>query len=155
LITEGKMTFAETAVMAWSLVVGFTDLRVRRIPNALTFGGCLVAITWLLVTGHSMLGVGWRSVLLAALLSQLLTVPAYMAQLLGAGDVKLLLAIALLGGKDFTLLSFVLASFIALIGCVAQRLWARFHVEPTKSGRWFPFGTALGIGLLCAIGIMK
>jgi len=149
------MTVVEMTVLAWSLVAGFTDLYARRIPNALTLGVSLLAIVWLLLTGHSILGVGWQSVLLAALVSQLLTVPAYAAHLLGAGDVKLLLAISLVGGKDFTLFSFVVASLIALICCVAHSVAAQLKKCPANTGRWFPFGAALCLGLICAIGIIK
>ena len=149
------MTIAEMIVIAWSLTVGLTDIYTRRIPNMLTLGFCLVAILWLLVTGHSILNASWQSVLLATFISQLFTVPAYAAHLLGAGDAKLLLAIALLSGKDITLTSFVIASILAVIYCVSNRLIARLNARRINSGRWFPFGAALSIGLVCAIGMGK
>lgn len=149
------MTAPEVIVIVWSLTVGAGDLYARRIPNVLTLGACLVAILWLFITGHSMLGASWQSVIFASLASQLFSLPAYATHLLGAGDVKLFLAIALIGGKDFTLLSFVIAAVIALISSLAQIFMAQLGKRPVKAGRWFPFGAALSIGMLCAIGIMK
>ncbi len=149
------MTAPEVTVIVWSLTVGAGDLYAKRIPNVLTLGACLVALLWLFITGHSILGAPWQSVIFASLASQLFSLPAYAIHLLGAGDVKLLLAIALIGGKDFTLFSFVIAAVIASISSLVQIIMARVGKRPVKMGRWFPFGAALSIGMLCAIGIMK
>lgn len=149
------MTIAEMIVVAWCLSVGLADLYARRIPNALTLGVCLAAICWLLVTGHSILDANWQSVAFAVFASLLLTLPAYAARLLGAGDVKLLLAIALLGGGDLTLFAFVIAAILAMLFCAAREMLIRFKAPTPTPARWFPFGAALSAGLLCAIGLAK
>lgn len=148
-----RMTIAELIVTAWSLTVGVADLSARRIPNVLTLGICLIAIAWLLATGHSILGANWQSAILAALISLLLTLPAYALQLLGAGDTKLLLAIALIGGTHLTLLAFVIASILAMIFWIAHSLFSRLGQRLERPKRWIPFGAALSAGLVCAIGM--
>lgn len=131
---------------------GLMDLYARRLPNLLTLGMCLVAAGWLLLTGHAMLGANWSSVLAGVLVSLLLTLPAYAAGWLGAGDVKMLLAIALLVGNQTMLLVFVIAAVLAaLFGIVAFCLPAS-GMSSITSKRWIPFGAALGAGLLCVIG---
>ncbi|WP_029147332.1 A24 family peptidase [Methylophilus sp. 5] len=147
------MTIAEMIVVAWCLSVSLADLYARRIPNYLTLGACLMATGWLLLTGHAMLGAHWQSVAIGVLASLLLTVPAYTARMLGAGDVKLLLAMALLGGWLATLLAFVIAAILALILGAAYMLFIRLSARPAKSGRWLPFGAALSAGLLCGLRI--
>lgn len=148
-----SMTIAEMIVVFWCLSVVLADVSFRRIPNVLTLGVGLVAICWLMVNGHSILNASPPSVALGMGVSLLLTLPAYLTRLLGAGDVKLLLAIALLGGASLTLSAFVIASMLAIIFLVAHSFFSRFSQHPEKPKRWIPFGAALSAGLLCAIGI--
>lgn len=147
------MTIAEMIVAAWCLSVAMADVSSRRIPNVLTLGICLVAICWLLLNGHSILNASLPSVALGMGISLLLTLPAYLTHLLGAGDVKLLLAIALLGGAHLTVSAFVIASILVIIFLVAHSLFFRFSRRSQTPKRWIPFGAALSTGLLCAIGI--
>lgn len=148
-----SMTIAEMIVVAWCFSVAMADVWSRRIPNVLTLGVCLVAICWLLVNGHSILYASLPSVALGVGASLLLTLPAYLSRLLGAGDVKLLLTIALLGGAHLTLSAFVIASMLAIIFLIAHSLFSRFSQYSEKPKRWIPFGATLSAGLLCAIGI--
>ncbi|HSI27679.1 MAG: prepilin peptidase [Methylophilus sp.] len=149
------MTIAEMIVGTWCLGVTLADVYARRIPNILTLGMCLIAMCWLLVSGHSMLNATMQSAFLGATISLLLTLPAYAARLLGAGDVKLLLAIALISGWYLTLLAFVIAALLAVIVGVAYLLVYRLRTQPLSRKRWLPFGAALSVGLLVAIGITK
>lgn len=150
-----SMTIAEMIVVAWCMCVILTDMHARRIPNSLSLGMCLIALCWLLVTGHSMLNATAQSAALGAAISLLLTLPAYAARLLGAGDVKLLLAIALVSGGYFTLFAFVIAALLAAIWGVAFLLVIRLRARPLTRRKWLPFGAALSVGLLLAIGISK
>lgn len=149
------MSIAQLIVIAWCLGVVLADVSARRIPNTLTLGMCMLAICWLVVTGHSMLDTDIRSVTIGAAVSLLLTLPAYVARLLGAGDVKLLLAIALLGGGYIASLSFVIAAFLALFVGLIYMGFARLRARPIARKRWLPFGAALSVGLLIAIGVAK
>lgn len=146
------MSITETMVAAWCLSVGLTDVYARRLPNLLTLGMVCVALGWLCATGHTLLNASWQSAVYATLISQLLTLPAYAARILGAGDIKLFLAIALIAGKDYTLLTFVIAAILAMALSLVYVLWARFNIAALSNKRWIPFGAALSAGLLCVIG---
>jgi Flp pilus assembly protein protease CpaA len=150
-----RMTITEAIVIAWCLGVTLADLHARRIPNLMSLGMCLIAIGCLLITGHTLLNASLHSALLAAAIALLLTLPAYAARLLGAGDVKLLLAIALVSGSYFTLFAFVIAALLAVIAGAVHLLLTRLHTQPSTRRRWLPFGAALSVGLLLAIGVSK
>jgi Flp pilus assembly protein protease CpaA len=147
------MPIAEMIVAAWCLGVVFTDLRFRRIPNSLMVGAYLVAGLSLLITGHALMGPHWQSVILGVGVSLALTLPAYAARLLGAGDVKLILAIALIGGWYLTLFAFVIASILAITFVIANIIFTQFGTHQVPPKRWIPFGAALSAGLLSAIGV--
>lgn len=150
------MTIVEISVVAWCLSIGLTDLYARRISNVLTLGACLIAVLSLLVTGHALLGsADWQSVIIGAAVSLLLTLPAYAVRLLGAGDVKLILAIALMGGWYITLFAFVAGSILAILFGIVHVLFVRFSSQQRTLKRWIPFGAALSAGLLCAMGVAK
>lgn len=82
-------------VFLWLAACSVQDLIQRQIANILTFGAAALALLYLLWTGHTWLGAsaaegGW-----ALLIVLLLTLPGYALNKLGAGDVKLLIALAL------------------------------------------------------------
>ncbi|CAG0979489.1 hypothetical protein MTYP_01676 [Methylophilaceae bacterium] len=147
------MTVIEMAVVAWCLGVLVSDLARRRIPNLLSFGAIALAGGYLLVTGQAMLGADWQSALMGAGIALLLTVPAYLAGMLGAGDVKLLLAIGLIGGWYVTLYAFVVGALIAGAASVGYLLFIHYGGAAISAKKWMPFGSALSIGLLFAIGV--
>lgn len=149
------MTIIETLVVLWCLSVCLSDLHARRIPNTLTIAGCLIAVFSLLFTGHTLLGESWQSAVLGTIISLLLTLPAYVARLLGAGDVKLILVIALIGGLYLTLFSFVIASFLSILLSFSYFIFTQFSAQKNNPKRWIPFGAALSAGLLCAIGVVR
>ena len=82
-------------VLLWFVACSIQDLLQRHISNFLTLGGAVLALLYLLWTGHTWLGAsategGW-----ALLIALVLTLPGYALNKLGAGDVKLLIALAL------------------------------------------------------------
>ena len=82
-------------VFVWFAACSIQDLLQRHISNILTFGAAALALLYLLWTGHTWLGAsaaegGW-----ALLVALVLTLPGYALNKLGAGDVKLLMALAL------------------------------------------------------------
>jgi len=149
------MPIAETIIIVWCLGIGLADLYARRIPNILTLGLGLIAIGWLLITGQAMLGADWQPVALGVATSLLLTLPAYAAGMLGAGDVKCLLVIALLGPWHTMLLTFVIAAMLASVFGLVYMLFIRLRTNQAIPKRWMPFGAALSAGLLCVIGMVK
>jgi Flp pilus assembly protein protease CpaA len=148
------MSIAEMFVIVWCLSVGLTDLYIRRIPNSLLIAAYLAALFSLLITGQALLGAHWQSVAIGAGVSLLLTLPAYAARLLGAGDVKLILAMAFIGGWQLMLSAFVIASILAIIFVIAHFIFTRFSSRQSKPNRWIPFGAALSAGLLSVIGVV-
>jgi prepilin peptidase CpaA len=147
------MRTAILPVIAWGLAVLVTDLAVRRIPNLYSLGAAVVGLVFLVYTGEAVLGGNWIAVLLGAGLALVLTLPGYLAHWLGAGDVKLLFAIALLGGWQAVLVSFAVAGLLGGLLAGAALLLQRYTGRPLPKRRWLPFGAALALGLLVAIGI--
>lgn len=80
-------TPADTAVLVIAIAATLTDLRHRRIPNALTLAGALAGlIYWTSVSG----GAGAWTSLQGWALGLALWLPFYALRGMGAGDVKLL-----------------------------------------------------------------
>ena len=82
-------------VLLWFVACSIQDLLQRHISNLLTVGGAALAFLYMLWSGHTLFGAsaaegGW-----ALLIALLLTLPGYALNKLGAGDVKLLMALAL------------------------------------------------------------
>lgn len=153
---------AETAgVLLWALLAVSFDLRWRRLPNLLTLGGLLVGGLVALVGGASLLGMPAASAWQGVGLALLLTLPGYAAGQLGAGDVKLAAAIAMLTGLAHFVIAFGLAAVLALAVVMACRLFrdlpylhglcpAGLNTDRGDDGqasRPVPFGAALGIAL--------
>lgn len=138
-------------VTGWALVVAAMDAVLRRIPNSLTLGAAAVALLVLAVTGQTVLGADWRAGLYGGVAALLLTLPGYAKRWLGAADVKLLLAIGLLGGWRLMLASFAVAGLLSgLVAVVWVGLGRRAATADGVPKRWLPFGAALAIGLLAA-----
>lgn len=133
--------------MLWAIVVGSFDFAKRRIPNELSLGIALVALLFFFFSGSSLLGADWSDIGLGILLGLLLTLPAYLMRWLGAGDVKLMLAIACVGGLSAVVLSFVVAGLLAGMTAliVTQGLP---HAGMMQPRRWLPFGSALAAGIV-------
>ncbi|MGF6096344.1 prepilin peptidase [Pseudomonas sp. 18175] len=94
-------------LMLWLGLCAVQDSRQRQIANAVTLGGALLALVYLLWTGTTWLGApagegGW-----AFALALLLTLPGYVLGRFGAGDVKLLAALALATTTDYLLWSLI------------------------------------------------
>ena len=109
-----------------------TDLRTRRIPNALTLGAALAALAWRAMSGDAaVLGAGLGGWLVGALI---LAVPFWLGGL-GGGDVKLLAAlgawvgpsealwIALYTGLTGGVLALAVALAHGYMGQAARNIW--------------------------------
>ena len=139
-------------VTSWALAMIISDISARRIPNLFSLGGAVLAIVYLAATGDAVLGGGWLDVGIGVLLSLLLTLPAYMLRWLGGGDVKLLFAIAVLGGWQAVLVSFAIGGLLAGAIAVVWPMIVPYFGYSLTSKRWLPFGAALSAGLLVVIG---
>lgn len=111
-------------VMVWLLVCAIQDARQRLLANRLTLGAALLALVYLLWTGATWLGAPGAEGLWALVLSLLLTLPGYALGRLGAGDVKLLAALALASNTEYLLGAFIGAAVANLAWLLlAPKLW--------------------------------
>ena len=147
-----------------------TDVRARRIPNALTFPALIAALVLHGVTG------GWSGVavaLLGAFVAGGILMPGWLMGWMAAGDVKLCAAIGAFIGYPqalmMVLLSLMAGGVLSLItaarhGVLKQSLfgaamlgaWAaqRSVGSPppaVTSGIRFPFAAAVLCGLACSL----
>lgn len=147
------MLAVQSLAIAWALGIALSDLTARRIPNVLSLGACAGGLIFLAFSGHAMLGADGLAVLLGVVLAVLLTLPAYIMRWLGAGDVKLLLAIGILGGWKSALGSFAIAGLLGGIAAVAVLQYAAYSGRSPSAKRWLPFGAMLASGFIVSIGV--
>jgi prepilin peptidase CpaA len=150
-----------------------TDLRTRRVPNALTFPAALAGLAFHLFA-HGFSGLGWS--VAGALLGLLVFLPMFALGGLGAGDVKLAAAVgAWVGVPDVLVFAVagaiaggVLATIVGLAtGYLRQAVrnvwmllmhWRVSGVRPLESltlsnaaGPRLPYAVPLTVGLLFTI----
>ncbi len=108
----GLLPAAKVALPVLLTLAAVVDLRQRRIPNLLSFGGMAAGL--LLWGVHAGVG-GLSTSLLGLLTGGALFLPFYLARGMGAGDVKLMAAVGAFLGPWHTLLA---AITVALLGGV-------------------------------------
>ena len=162
--------------MALAMVVAGTgtgaaiDLRVRRVPNALTLTLATAGVA-LAATGLGRLGVaaavaGWWAGLAIML-------PGYLLGATGAGDVKLMAAVGAFVGPEGALWAFlytaiaggVIALLVAVMRGRLQRtldetMWLvlsrganKTTIEDPQANNRFPYAPAIAIGAVLAAAI--
>ncbi len=100
-----------------ALLAGWFDFRVRRIPNWLTISGVLLGIA----LNTSFFGLaGALSAAEGLVLALIIYVPLYILRGMGAGDVKLMAALATMAGPMNWLVIFLVTSLLG--GVVALAL---------------------------------
>jgi len=153
---------------AWALVIGGWDLSRRRIPNVLSLGAWPVAALPLMMAGQTWLGTPWAEALWTTAAALAASMPAYAMGKLGAGDVKLMAAMALMTSPMVFAVSYAMAGLLALallavhamraqgsllnhprLTRVASRLLD--HPQGPDAGVKMPFGTLLCAGLIVAL----
>ena len=144
-------------LLIWLTLCAAQDARERHIANGLTLGAGLLALVYLLCTGTTWLGAealqgGW-----AFLLALAFTLPGYALGRLGAGDVKLMTALALATDGKHLLGVFIgagLASVLWLL--LAPRVWLHMgqgfrhrlrYLGPGTSNKQ-PFAPFVLVGML-------
>lgn len=144
-------------LLAWFAVCAEQDARYKQISNRLTLGGFIAALVWLLYSGQTWLGDtaaqgGW-----ALLLALVMTLPGYAMGRLGAGDVKLLAALALASNSLYLLGTFIGAGIAGVIWLTVrrplfrhagQRFTRRYAAMNPAMTEKFPFSPLLFAGLL-------
>ena len=110
-------------IVIWFVACTAQDLYQRQISNLLTLGAVSLALVYLLCTGHTLLGAsaaegGW-----ALLIILILTLPGYALNKFGAGDVKLLCALALATDRLMVLGTLIGAGlWVAIAWLVASKI---------------------------------
>jgi prepilin peptidase CpaA len=154
--------------VAFVVTIIVTDWRWRRIPNAVTYPTILVGLALGVAESVGTAGFpggvfsgGVLDHVIGLLVGFLVAYPFYAGGGLKAGDGKFLMAVGALKG---TLFLFQAAVWGALIGgviaigfIVARRAAAKRAGSGETIGgllhTWIPYGVALGLGALVALGI--
>lgn len=140
-----------------------TDLAIYRIPNAL-----VAALIWLfvIVAAFRFSEVPWAGHLLAAALCLGIGLPLYRFGQMGAGDVKLMVAVALWSGLValLPLLIFIALSGLAIMLSIVSLRYLvvagrRFSLLSSdgelprvlRHGEGIPYGMAIAVGALAAM----
>lgn len=133
MVEHGTTWLAPAGLLIWALACAVQDARHRRISNWLTLGLCALAAGYLLLTGHSFTGAPAGTVVLGLLLALALTLPGYAAGKMGAGDVKLLAALALASQPLLVLASLAVAAF-SMIGWMLSgpAIWRRLSTRAQR-----------------------
>ncbi|MDX9687694.1 prepilin peptidase [Halopseudomonas formosensis] len=112
-------------LLCWAGLCAIRDARHRTIPNHLTLGLAAIAGIWLLTTGASLTSAPPITVTLAVAAALLVSAPGYVVGQMGAGDVKMLLALGLATDPGHVLISVAGAAVTLLLWTVVgRRLWS-------------------------------
>ncbi|MCF3195847.1 prepilin peptidase [Pseudomonas bubulae] len=151
-------------VLLWFVACSIQDLLQRHISNLLTAGGAALAFLYMLWTGHTWLGAsaaegGW-----ALLIALVLTLPGYALKKLGAGDVKLLMALALATDRP-TILGTVIGAgicsgiwwFIAskILPSINQRVNTYSFAKCVPESKKLPFAPFLLGGFTLTMALLR
>jgi prepilin peptidase CpaA len=153
-------------LITWLLLCVLTDMCWRKLPNVLTLGMYIPALFILIYTHQTALGGSYMSAIAGWFIAIVLTMPAYAIRWLGAGDVKLISVMGLIGGLNFILFSFVLASLATLLIILTwqscQKFFPYFNLKLSRwgyrlpavsliRGRIIPFGAMLAMGAIVTL----
>ncbi len=140
--------------LAWAILVAASDIRYRRIPNSLVFGGVAAAFASALC-GASPFGIAPLHALLGMLVGMACLLPFFVARVMGAADVKVFAALGAWCGVHGLLWLWIAASLVACLHALAVLLLTRTPLRalrgrsaPTLAlGRYraTPYGACLAI----------
>ncbi len=143
----------------WLALCTEQDVRERQISNTLTLGVAACALAWLFATGKSWIGADASEAGWALAIVMLLTLPGYMLGRFGAGDVKLMGALALATSHYYVLGTFIGAGVAVLLWLLTRRrLWSLLNPKVKKRlqtlaeqvGDKQPFAPYVLVGFLLA-----
>lgn len=157
-----------------ALPAAWSDVRTRRIPNVLTLGGLAAALVWRALPG----GESLESGLWAVAVTLAVAFPLFAIGALGAGDGKLMMALAAVIGiarLPTALAAVALCGGLLAVLAIVRRsfrtpgiwsLWAaslpvigtrvRFSADPPVNAPiMLPYGVAIAAGSLLAWGCFR
>jgi prepilin peptidase CpaA len=140
--------YSVSGVLVWLGLIVVADMRTRRIPNLLSLGGFVLGLAVLAATGQTFTQAHALSAISGFVVALLFTLPGYIFNILGAGDVKLLSAMAVLCGLEMMLQTYILASVSILVILLLQARFSIFNRSVgTARSKFIPFGAALALAL--------
>ncbi|KPX02223.1 Prepilin type IV endopeptidase [Pseudomonas savastanoi] len=150
-------------LLVWFVICAEQDARRKHISNGLTLGATALAAAWLAGTGTSWLGAPPLEAALTLALALGLTLPGYALGKLGAGDVKLMAALALASDSVYLLCTFIGAGIAALTWVLLARK-VQHHINQRVARRYaymfpdapdkYPFSPFLLAGLLLTVALL-
>jgi prepilin peptidase CpaA len=152
------MSPAEIVAATWCALAIACDARTRRIPNVLTLGAIGVAALSFLLAARSPLGDPWAACAIAGAAVGLGAFGMFVGGRLGAGDVKFMAALPLVGGPRRALVAFCIGSavlltwFVALhVPAVSRQLARLQQLAPAD----VPLAVPFGFGFLTSIWCLR
>jgi prepilin peptidase CpaA len=106
------------------LAASISDLRTRRIPNRLTFGGITLALLYGLLAHHPHSG-GFFWALGGMALGLAMMLPLYLLHAMGAGDVKLMAMVGSFLGPEATWQAVIFVFITGGLAAISYALWHR------------------------------
>lgn len=136
------------------------DAKTRKIPNWLISPLFLYSIYYLLMHQKTLLGNHWLDATIAFVLALLLTLPGYIKNQFGAGDVKLLMGIALATSTQILLYTIASTAISLVIWSIGQTLFKKHSTKTAdnpidKNNTKLPYAPFVFIGFISALGITK
>lgn len=150
-------------LLLWFALCADQDARARRVSNGLSFAGGLIALVYLLINGHGWLGAPMDQAGWAVLLTLAMTLPGYALNRLGAGDVKVLIAVALASDSLHILGTFIGAGVTNVIWLLTrqkiapvmgQRLTRRYPGLLSTTSNKHPFVPFLFLGFAMTVAFI-
>ena len=156
---------AAAEVLRWSIILllsillviaSVSDIRHRRIPNwsVLAIGALFVPWAFFVNPASILASLG------AGLVALVIGLILYAFRIVGAGDSKLLAAVALFAGMDHLPRLLVLIALaggvIALISLISRprRAMVMLHMRGKGDfGRGIPYGVAIAIATICVVAL--
>lgn len=163
---DGRTLGASLILFAMLVVAAVSDLRVRRVPNALNLLVLMTGASWTI--WQLGMGPGLRFIAFGVLFMTVVWFPMFALRLMGAGDVKLLIACAAwLGWPHVMLASLVTGIAGGVLGVywlvrrsgvisavhalsVAVRTPMDLRLRPYESRERVPYAIAIVIGVVFA-----
>lgn len=113
-------------LLLWAGVCAWQDARQKRIANYLTFTWMAAALLYLLMMQETIMASPPVQAMMAVLLVLILMLPGYVLAKTGAGDIKMLLGVALASNAVYVLICVVVAGVMMAVWLgMAPWLWPR------------------------------
>ncbi|MFP2769679.1 A24 family peptidase [Oceanisphaera sp. KMM 10153] len=115
---------AYPVLMLWAFFCALQDANQKKISNYLTLPACAIALAWIFINGLTITGAPPIQAAITVIFTLLITLPGYLSGKLGAGDVKMLLALSLATDQMHLLWTVALAGLTMLLWALSiNKTW--------------------------------